>query len=716
MSLKSVRTLTAAQLAKKWNLSLAEVRKLIEQGAKVEREHTKSEKEASEIARDHISERPDYYKRLKKIEESGTAGVRGLGNVSGDPSGTNYVQMYIDSNSMSYNDENGNKFKWIRKHTKNHNKVGFKEYDPRKLKEGISTEPERDIPVVGDLTGSSRKVAKVEEKTQGYQSWPGEKKKKFFSGPKDDSGKTETQKWAERRQKEREAKKQMNEFDTSSLPMSQNIVDRRKGSASGGATPQNLETPTTAMGAKGGSTTSSTTTPSNTGASGRSFPLDKQGKLDRVELRRQSEKDYESKTPSQMNEISAELVGKVHNKRMEKKQNISTTLSRAVRKKWLESEAGKVKDKKKIDEDAATIDAMSHMRAPQIERPGYSRSAPTITQKLNSTRSGPARGSLSGQSGSFRPTNLTTRAGTTIQRAAPARPISARMNASQGGSMTGQVATQRAPAPRSITTSPSMGGGQSPALNAKASVTSRAMQGSRFSITQGMSKAGTEAAKSAATKAVGAAAGRAAGALGGVAGAVATTVGPELGKMAQASYKAGHQSFKPHGDEGEKASTVFARMKQPSQGRSISQYEKDVLTPKKTETPAAPKQTADVPTPPSRPEYFTRGQAFSAARKEAGGGEGKFSYQSGSDTAPKEYQTNRKDKPEPYKPESQLKQTSVNEETKMDTKEIINEALDNILDNNLVDMKENFMAALQEKAMEKLEEKRKEIASNYFAQ
>lgn len=56
------------------------------------------------------------------------------------------------------------------------------------------------------------------------------------------------------------------------------------------------------------------------------------------------------------------------------------------------------------------------------------------------------------------------------------------------------------------------------------------------------------------------------------------------------------------------------------------------------------------------------------------------------------------------------------EETTMDTKELVNEALDNILENNLVDMKENFLAALQEKAMEKLEEKKREIASNYFAQ
>lgn len=56
------------------------------------------------------------------------------------------------------------------------------------------------------------------------------------------------------------------------------------------------------------------------------------------------------------------------------------------------------------------------------------------------------------------------------------------------------------------------------------------------------------------------------------------------------------------------------------------------------------------------------------------------------------------------------------EETKMDTKELINEALDNILEENLIDMKENLMTALQEKAMEKLEERKKIIASDYFAQ
>ena len=59
---------------------------------------------------------------------------------------------------------------------------------------------------------------------------------------------------------------------------------------------------------------------------------------------------------------------------------------------------------------------------------------------------------------------------------------------------------------------------------------------------------------------------------------------------------------------------------------------------------------------------------------------------------------------------------TVKEETKMDNKELINEALDCILEDNLPEMKENLMLALQEKAMEKLEERKKEIAANYFAQ
>ena len=61
-------------------------------------------------------------------------------------------------------------------------------------------------------------------------------------------------------------------------------------------------------------------------------------------------------------------------------------------------------------------------------------------------------------------------------------------------------------------------------------------------------------------------------------------------------------------------------------------------------------------------------------------------------------------------------QRTIHEETKMENQNLINEAIENILENDLNAMKENLMTALQEKAQEKLEEKKKIIASEYFAQ
>jgi hypothetical protein len=38
-------------------------------GIKIEKEHTDNEEEAKDIAKDHLKEIPDYYSRLKKMEE-----------------------------------------------------------------------------------------------------------------------------------------------------------------------------------------------------------------------------------------------------------------------------------------------------------------------------------------------------------------------------------------------------------------------------------------------------------------------------------------------------------------------------------------------------------------------------------------------------------------------------------------------------------------------
>lgn len=46
----------------------------------------------------------------------------------------------------------------------------------------------------------------------------------------------------------------------------------------------------------------------------------------------------------------------------------------------------------------------------------------------------------------------------------------------------------------------------------------------------------------------------------------------------------------------------------------------------------------------------------------------------------------------------------------------INKAIQNILENNLDAMRQNFSSALSTKAVEKLEERKIEIAKNYFGQ
>jgi Protein of unknown function (DUF5661) len=62
------KTPTAAEIAKKHKIPLSKVKSQIKSGSKVEHEHTKDQKAAEEIARDHIGEFPKYYPALKKME------------------------------------------------------------------------------------------------------------------------------------------------------------------------------------------------------------------------------------------------------------------------------------------------------------------------------------------------------------------------------------------------------------------------------------------------------------------------------------------------------------------------------------------------------------------------------------------------------------------------------------------------------------------------
>jgi len=60
--------MTIADLAKKHNVKVGDIKSQIKKGIKVEMEHTEDKKVAKEIAMDHLYEDPKYYDKLKKIE------------------------------------------------------------------------------------------------------------------------------------------------------------------------------------------------------------------------------------------------------------------------------------------------------------------------------------------------------------------------------------------------------------------------------------------------------------------------------------------------------------------------------------------------------------------------------------------------------------------------------------------------------------------------
>lgn len=64
------KTLSLKQLSKKHNVPVDILKKELLRGIKVEFEHTNRKEVAREIALDHLGELPDYYTRLKTVEES----------------------------------------------------------------------------------------------------------------------------------------------------------------------------------------------------------------------------------------------------------------------------------------------------------------------------------------------------------------------------------------------------------------------------------------------------------------------------------------------------------------------------------------------------------------------------------------------------------------------------------------------------------------------
>jgi hypothetical protein len=65
-----VPTPSLEKIAQKHSRPVSEIEKALKKGVKVEREHTKNSRDAAQIARDHLSERPDYYEKLDRLEKS----------------------------------------------------------------------------------------------------------------------------------------------------------------------------------------------------------------------------------------------------------------------------------------------------------------------------------------------------------------------------------------------------------------------------------------------------------------------------------------------------------------------------------------------------------------------------------------------------------------------------------------------------------------------
>ena len=65
--------LSVEEIAKKFGVSVEKIKAQIKKGVNVEMEHTDNKEKATEIATDHVSEFPDYYDRLDKMEKDASS-------------------------------------------------------------------------------------------------------------------------------------------------------------------------------------------------------------------------------------------------------------------------------------------------------------------------------------------------------------------------------------------------------------------------------------------------------------------------------------------------------------------------------------------------------------------------------------------------------------------------------------------------------------------
>ncbi len=80
--------LSIEDIAKKHGVSVDIIKKQLVMGIKVEKEHTHNDKIAKEIAMDHLTEFPDYYTRLNKMEKTAEKQLEAKESMGADASGS----------------------------------------------------------------------------------------------------------------------------------------------------------------------------------------------------------------------------------------------------------------------------------------------------------------------------------------------------------------------------------------------------------------------------------------------------------------------------------------------------------------------------------------------------------------------------------------------------------------------------------------------------